>query len=101
MRNSTLSKILISIFAVKFILWLPVIYAQERVQNPPDTTKKAGQKLPPQDEKPRLELPDVLIYGTDRSVRMTGEKVTSEQKDVSHSSHQCEMLDDGHSPSEY
>jgi hypothetical protein len=82
MRNIIPLKILISVFAVKFILWLPVICAQERVQTPPDTTKKTGQKLPPQDEKPRLELPDVLIYGTDRSVRMTGEKVESQQKDV-------------------
>lgn len=82
MRNRILSKTIISVFAVKFILWLPAIFAQERVPSPPDTTQKTGQKLPPQEEKSRLELPDVLIYGTDRSVRMTGDKVESRQNDV-------------------
>lgn len=82
MKKYNARKFIISIFLLCFVNRLPTLYSQTREQNPPDTTKNAQQKLPPQDEKTRLELPDVLIYGTDRSVRMTGEKVTSEQKDV-------------------
>jgi hypothetical protein len=48
----------------------------------PDTTKKPTQKLEPKEEKPKLELPDVLIYGTDRSVRVTGDKLEKSQEDA-------------------
>lgn len=40
------------------------------------------RKLPPQDEKPKLELPDVLIYGPDRSARTEGEKLNSTREDL-------------------
>ncbi len=48
----------------------------------PDTTKKPTQKLEPKEEKPKLELPDVLIYGTDRSIRVTGDKLEKSQEDA-------------------
>jgi len=59
-----------------------LLRAQSREMSPADTTKKTAQKLQPKDDKPKLELPDVLIYGTDRSVRMTGEKLNNYQEDI-------------------
>jgi len=52
-----------------------LLHAQTTQKAAQDTTKKSSQKLQPEEAKPKLELPDVLIYGTDRSVRKTGEKL--------------------------
>ena len=82
MRNIIKKHRAVFCLVISFAFGSAALFAQEREKTPPDTTQKAGQKLTPQDKKTELELPDVLIYGTDRSVRMTGEKVESQQKDV-------------------
>lgn len=74
--------IMLFVVALLFAMRPPELSSQTREPNPPDSAKAAGQKLSPDAEKSRLELPDVLIYGTDRSVRMTGEKVVSQPPDV-------------------
>lgn len=57
------------------------IHAQAKTTLP-DTTKKLPQKLEPQADKPKLELPDVLIYGSDRSVRVAGDKLEKSREDA-------------------
>ncbi len=47
-----------------------------------DTTKKPDQKLTPASEPAPLELPDVLIYGSDRSLRISGDKLTQPWDDA-------------------
>ncbi len=47
-----------------------------------DTTKKSAQKLNPEKDQPKLELPDVLIYGTDRAVRIAGDKLDRFKEEV-------------------
>jgi len=58
------------------------LYAQARKTTLPDTSKKTAQKLQPKEEQPKLELPDVLIYGTDSSVRIFGNKLDRTNEDV-------------------
>jgi len=64
------------------LLLISLLYAQDKVTPPPtrmtlpeDTTrvkKETKGKLDAQ--KPQLELPDVLIFGQDKSIRMSGKK---------------------------
>jgi len=56
--------------------------SQTKTVSPPDTSKRSVQKPKPKEDQPKLELPDVLIYGIDRAVRVTGEKKESFQKDI-------------------
>ena len=70
------------IFACSLLLSNRSLLAQTTKKTPPDTTKKSVEKLQPKDEKPKLELPDVLIYGTDRSVRKSGDKLDRSYDDA-------------------
>jgi len=58
------------------------LIGQTSKTTPADTSKKTAQKLQPQEDRPKLELPDVLIYGTDRSVRVSGDKLDRSHEDV-------------------
>lgn len=58
------------------------LHAQTTNATLPDTTKKATQKLQPKEDSSKLELPDVLIYGTDRSVRKSGDKLDRSDEDA-------------------
>lgn len=70
------------IFACSLLLSNLSLLAQDTKKTPPDSTKKSAEKIPPKDEKPKLELPDVLIYGTDRSVRKSGDKLDRSYDDA-------------------
>ncbi|MDZ7340432.1 MAG: hypothetical protein ONB27_03675 [candidate division KSB1 bacterium] len=61
------------------LLWLQS--ARLGAQTQP-TTADSVRKLPPQDDRPKLELPDVLIYGPDRAIRTDGEKLNSTHDDL-------------------
>ncbi len=58
------------------------LYPQTGRTIPPDTTKTPVQKIQPEEEKTKLELPDVLIYGADRSVRQSGDKLENPYEDA-------------------
>jgi len=61
---------------------LRFLYCQEKTTAHTDTSKKAVKKLPPATEPPRLQLPEVLIYGTDRSLRVSGDKLNRSREEV-------------------
>ncbi len=68
------------LFTCLILFYFPLAFisslnAQTAKKITPDTTKKSLQKLQPKEEKPKLELPDVLIYGTNRSLRQAGDKL--------------------------
>lgn len=56
-------------------------FAQEKSTRV-DTTKEADQKLLPSIEPAQLQLPDVLIYGSDRSLRISGDKLAQPWDDA-------------------
>jgi len=58
------------------------LYAQTKKTTLPDTTKKATQKLQRKQDLPKLELPDVIIYGTDRAIRVSGDKLNRPDEDI-------------------
>lgn len=66
-----------------FLFWCcNTILAQTNKTSTADTTRKSAQKLHPQKDQPKLELPDVIIYGTDRAMRIAGDKLDRFKEEV-------------------
>lgn len=82
MKKIKIYFLIIIILVCYEIVQISNLIAQTKEQTPPDTSKKSGQKIQPKKDRPKLELPDVLIYGTDRSVRLTGDKLNKYHEDV-------------------
>jgi len=58
-----------------------ILPAQTKKTTPPDTSQKVNQKIRPKEDLPKLELPDVIIYGTNRAVRVSGDKLNRPTED--------------------
>ncbi len=82
MENKANHLIVCIILVVGQLLSSDFLYPQTGKTTPPDTTKRSAQKLQPEEAKTKLELPDVIIYGTDRSVRQSGDKIEKPYEDA-------------------
>ncbi len=70
MKKMVLHRILLGLSILALLLQPVLAGAQTR-----PATADSVRKLSPQDDAPKLELPDVLIYGPDRSARTEGDKL--------------------------
>ncbi len=80
--NRALYRISYGLLLWGWLLYSPPGLEAQAQSTQVDTTRKVDQKLLPGSEPAQLQLPDVLIYGNDRSLRISGDKLSQPWDDA-------------------
>lgn len=70
------------ILAFCIILCHHFLFAQTKKTTLPDSSKRSAQKIQPGEKPAKLELPDVIIYGSDRATRISGDKLNKPDEEI-------------------